>query len=166
MLSTGFLSRLLQVALQFSISFHALPLRGAVSWRHYFGRYALPLTNHFIRLDNMIEPSVRVVSKDKRKIRLKVREIHVSRWFCEISLLIFVAKLLLARNLPITFTSNDFSRFSESSPLNTALVTVNFKRLVDGRLSLTGDSADTFKALVVRCPLNINFVVVAECDFD
>ena len=42
-----------------------LPLRGAVSWRHYFGRYALPLTNHFIRLDNMIEPSVRVVSRRK-----------------------------------------------------------------------------------------------------
>ena len=47
MLSTGFLSRLLQVALQFSISFHAIAVRGAVSWADYFTAYALRLASAF-----------------------------------------------------------------------------------------------------------------------
>ena len=47
MLSTGFLSRPLQVTLQFGISFRAGAVRGAVSWADYFTAYALRLAYAF-----------------------------------------------------------------------------------------------------------------------
>ena len=48
MLSPSFLSRLLQVALQFGISIRALSaVRGAVSWVFYFKTYALRLAYAF-----------------------------------------------------------------------------------------------------------------------